>query len=385
MKLNDNKCAYLFFFDGYVSVAPTIIGLAEVLSEKYDKVYILAKDTVYGRYVFKNKKISLIYCDDYNNAKKNLYKVKHYFHSVFRIFKDIGFPKRNDLVINVDDASFLVVSLFSILFRLKLVYLSLEIPVKSVSFLNKILFLFVSSIIIQDKTRLDALLDVYTTKFLFDKFIVNSFFIPNSSIAYPYLASSKPNLIEQFGINKSDKIICSQIGMINDSVYSYELANVFNRLDNAILIYHDRHIIDKNELYIKKLINVNSKNLYLSSLTYDFNELFLAYEPIDIGIALYRFVDKNFGLIGRASGKLSFYLMYRKPVIVNKLDGYSDLIEEYNCGVVISDIENYREWNSALDKIKNNYEEYSDNAYRCYLNEYDFKTKSKNFIEYISK
>lgn len=385
MKLKNNKCAYLFFFDGYVSVAPTIISLAEVLSEKFDKVYIFAKDTGYGRYVFENKKISLIYCDDYNSAKKNLNKIKNYFRSVFRIFKDIGFPKKDDLVINVDDASFLGVSLFSLLFKLKLVYLSLEIPVKSVNFFNKIFFLFLSSILIQDNTRLEALLKCYTIKFLFDKFKAKTFFIPNSSIVSPCLTSRKPNLIEQFGINKSDKFICSQIGMIHDNVYSYELANIFNKLDNVILIYHDRHIIDKNEPYIKKLINVNSKNLYLSSLTYDFNELHLAYEPIDIGIALYRFVDDNFGLIGRASGKLSFYLKYRKPVIVNKLDGYSDLIEEYNCGVVINDINNCSEWNSALDKIKNNYEDYSDNAYRCYLNEFDFKMKSKNFIEYISK
>lgn len=385
MKQNSNKCVYLFFFDGYVSVAPTIISLAEVLSEKHDKVYIFAKDTGYGRYVFENKKISLIYCDDYNKAKKNLNKVKNYFRSVFEIFKDIGFPKKGDLVINVDDISFLGVSLFSILFRLKLVYLSLEIPVKSVSFLKKIFFLFVISILIQDKTRLDALLDVYTTKFLFDKFKAKTFFIPNSSIVSPCLTSSKPNLIEQFGINKSDKIICAQIGMIHDYVYSYELANVFNNLNDAILIYHDRHIIDKNEPYIKKLLEANSKNLYLSTLTYDFNELHLAYEPIDIGIALYRFVDNNFGLIGRASGKLSFYLKYHKPVIVNKLDGYSDLIEEYNCGVVINDIENSSEWNAALEKIKNNYKVYSDNAYNCYLNEFDFRTKSKNFIEYISK
>lgn len=376
------KTAYIFFFDGYVSVAPTIISLAESLSSLYDRVVIFAKDTIYGRYHFSNDKIILVYCNDYVKPQKSMRKVKHFLKGVLSYFLSMGFPAFKDLMICVDDNIFPFVSLLSKIFFSKLLYLSLELPVNKPNFLNILGFSSVNAVLVQDEYRLNALFKAYNRNL--EKFNGKVYFLPNSSINNAEVINvEEPDLVSQFDNFPSDKCVCAQIGMINEQVFSLELAKVFNYLETSVLVFHDRQKIDFENSYIKDLIETNSSNLYLSGVIYDFNSLSLAYKPIDIGIALYRYIDVNFGLIGKASGKLSFYLKYKKPVIVNELEGYSDLIYKYKCGFVIRDISNPKEWENAIKNIMEHYDYYSKNAYECFLKEFDFKTKVMPLLDYL--
>ncbi len=375
------KTVYLFFFDGYISVAPTIIGLAETLSDIYDKVVVFVKDTPYGRYKFNNPKINIVYGNDFFRKNKNLSKVKNYIFAVLKYFVLHGFPKHKDVFIAIDDKIMPFVSILSKIFFADLFYLSLELSVTNLSLINKFLFNAVKVILIQDRLRLNALFSLYGI--IPKRFKGKIFFIPNSPMISDFKISEEKNLIEQFSAFPKDKIICAQIGMLNSNVYSYELANVFNNIDNAVLILHDRLTINFEDSYVRSIMEVNSNNLYFSKKVYAFDDLYLVYNPIDIGIALYRYVDQNFGLIGKASGKMAFYFMYKKPVIVNFLKGYSEIIDKYNCGIVIHDINNPEEWRNAILKIKSNYAYYSQNAYECYLKEFDFRAKSVDFLNYI--
>ncbi len=375
--------AYIFFFDGYISVAPTIISLSEVLLDVYDNVVVFVKDTPYGRFDFKNEKIKVIYCNTYVKPNKNMNKSKYFVHGVILYFLSNGFPRYKDLFISVDDTIFPYVVLFSKIFRAKLIYLSLELPVNNVSFLNRLLFKNLKTILTQDECRLNALFKAYHYKS--EKYKGSIFFLPNSSVVEQILPQSNtPDLIQQFSDFPSDKYICSQIGMINENVFSLELVRVFDSLKDSVLVLHDRQKINFENPYVKELRKANSSNLYFSNIVYDFSELSLAYKPIHIGIALYRPADENFGLIGKASGKLSFYLKYKKPVIVNNLEGYSDLISKYNCGVVINNLLDKEEWRAAIHRIMSNYDYYSQNAYDCYLKEFDFHSKAVDFLEYLT-
>lgn len=82
---------------------------------------------------------------------------------------------------------------------------------------------------------------------------------------------------------------------------------------------------------------------------------------------------------------MTFYLKYKKPVIVNRLDGYSDIVEKYDCGVIINDVNNTEEWQNAVNKINSNYQYYSNNSYKCYMEEFDFMTKIKPFLDFSKK
>ena len=190
-------------------------------------------------------------------------------------------------------------------------------------------------------------------------------------------------MTEQFDIAQ-DKTKCACIGMIYDFVYSYEIAKAFKDINNSALIYHDRREIDKNDAYIKKILDANP-NIYLSSKVYDYNDIGYVYDGIDIGIACYRPSDNKYDQIGHSSGKLTFYLKYKKPVIVNRLDGYSDIVEKYDCGVIINDVNNTEEWQNAVNKINSNYQYYSNNSYKCYMEEFDFMTKIKPFLDFSKK
>lgn len=254
----------------------------------------------------------------------------------------------------------------------------MEIPVDTIPSWKKFLFQFVRSILIQDELRLSSLLTSYHCSSYGKKI----YYIPNS-IGWQFnYESHSMNLLAQFNhIDFTNKIVCAQIGMIYPQVYSDVLAKVFTSIQSAVLIFHDREEINYSNPFIQELLSINNKNLLLSGLVYDIDEIFLAYRPIDIGIACYKYVDDNFGLIGKASGKLSCYLYFKKPVIVNKLKGYSEIIEKYQCGVVITDVNDFHEWQKAIALIMSNYDYYSQNAYRCYLNEFDFNKQSLPFFK----
>ena len=172
--------------------------------------------------------------------------------------------------------------------------------------------------------------------------------------------------------------------MVETPVYALEIATSFKDIENAVLIFHDRSKIHTTKPYVKEIIKNNSKNLYLSKQVYDFDDIEYAYKGFDIGIACYRPKDDDFKYIGKASGKLCFYMMYNIPVIVNNLPGLANLIEKYNCGVVIDDVESTAQWQNAINKIMADYEGYKSRVAECYKQEFDFVEKVKPLEDFLS-
>ena len=72
---------HVYFYDGWLSVSPTTIGVAKVLSKHFDKVVIYQQKTHFKKYIFSEKNIEVknIYNSFYwkksdkpkNFAKKN--------------------------------------------------------------------------------------------------------------------------------------------------------------------------------------------------------------------------------------------------------------------------------------------------------------------------
>lgn len=368
---------YLYFYDGHLSVSPTTISLAKAISTIFDNVIVFCKDTKFDRYSFEEKNIKAIYMnDEYKFFNKKVGRTRFFFGVLKYILKSK--ITKQDMFVCIDNRPLRYVNSIYKWFKIPFVFLSLELFTnKKYSGAEKNAFKNSKAILIQDTQRLENLLKTFDNT----NSNIPYFIVPNVSIGNDKYDKNLTSMVDQFP-DLQNKTKCGCIGMISDFVYSKEIAKVFTKINNSVLIYHNRSKIDVNDKYIQEIIKINSENLYLSKKVYNFNDIGYVYDKIDIGIAAYIPEGNGFDYIGHASGKLTFYLKYKKPVIVNKLDGYSEIIEQYNCGIVINDINNAEEWQNAIDTINNNYDFYSRNAYECYLKEFDFMNQISAFLDF---
>ena len=85
-----------------------------------------------------------------------------------------------------------------------------------------------------------------------------------------------------------------------------------------------------------------SPNIYVDNTTNENNSLARLLKMADIGIAFYSplpnsiSAGQNIANIGLSSGKIATYLGYSLPIICNNIGLYSDLILEYNAGLVVN-------------------------------------------------
>ncbi len=372
-----NIC-HIYFYDGWLSVSPTTISVAKILCKHFDKVVIYAQNTQFKKYKFEEKNIEVKYL--YNSFYwKKSDKPLNFAKKVKRLFKNVDISK--DWFLCIDESSLEPINDIAGE-NSNIMYLSLELPDTKQTYTEKQCETFnrMKVVIVQDENRLNTLKQVYKADDIEQK--AKIIFVPNNSIP----KKSKKNLVgvvEQFKNIPKDKAICASVGMIESPVYSLEIAKVFNEIDNAVLIYHNRMKINKKKPYTKQIIEANSNNLYLSEQVYDFEDIEFAYKGIEIGIACYRPSNDDFKFIGKASGKLNFYMTYNIPVIVNRLPGLADIVEQYNCGVVIDDVTNKEEWNNAINRIKSDYIGYTSRVAECYKYEFDFIEKIKPLEKFL--
>lgn len=373
---------HIYFYDGWLSVAPTVISLAKILSKYFANIYIYMQKTQFKKYYFEEENIFPIYINNSFYWKKED-KPLNFEKKVLKFLDKKKYVQDNDWFVCIDESSLLPVTKLYNKYKLNLIYLALELP-KYDEYPEEYRNIFEKSkfILVQDEPRLEKLLSSYGS----DKSQLKSevIYVPNDSL--PLNSNSKKlNVVEQFkGKIPKNKAICANIGMISYAVYSYEIAKVFTKIDNAVLLFHDRLKIKLSHKYNKQIADLKSENIYFSKTLYNFDELKLVYEPIDIGLACYSGMNNDHSVIGKSSGKLCFYLKYSKPVIVNRQRGLSDIIEKYNCGIVIDNIESVDEWKNAIDTIMSDYEGYKSRAAECYKQEFDFSEKIKPLEEFLS-
>jgi glycosyltransferase involved in cell wall biosynthesis len=96
-----------------------------------------------------------------------------------------------------------------------------------------------------------------------------------------------------------------------------------------------------------------------------YDDLDQVYSSADIGLAFYNteILGTNCQTIGLSSGKIARYLFHGIPVIINNETSLVNLINEYQCGVIIN---HWDELNNACNLIKDNYLDYSKNACNCF-------------------
>lgn len=117
------------------------------------------------------------------------------------------------------------------------------------------------------------------------------------------------------------------------------------------------------------------KKVYLSQYPVEFvDEMGYILSGIDAGLAFYRpsYNDPSNGLnlfyLGLSSGKISTYLRYGVPIVINEIGLFADLTREHKFGVVIESPDKLPNALLDLDNMQNA----SHNAKKFFSDQLDF-------------
>ena len=100
-----------------------------------------------------------------------------------------------------------------------------------------------------------------------------------------------------------------------------------------------------------------------------------------IGLAWYSISELDFRALnmGLAAGKIGAYLKCGLPVIAPKIDSLS-YIEEYRCGILVSDISAIPD---AISIIDDNYSDYRSSAFKCYATLWNTDTQLRIIAKHL--
>lgn len=401
------RTCYIFFYEGYISLSPTIFNFSKLLDingylvtifatqnneipqpEKIgSRVRIVYFPKIFSLYLFLQRPIlkSLI------RTSEMLVFSLQIFSCLLPIERQTEKLKSN-INVGVDLHGLSVALLCYYFFRQKFIFLSLELEqpenlfryvFKPFSKIAKLAYRKSECIIVQDEDRFKTLCEYYQYQH------PKVFYLPNSPINDLSPDVNTKNFFrEKFNLSQEKfPYIVLQAGMISDNVCAKSLAHSFASIDNGCaLILHgvDAEGLREEHPYIRSLRQVNSKNLFLSLNPLPFEEVDKIYTSSTIGLALYANLGDNFIKIAKASGKLGFFLKHAKPVLVSNFPSLSQLVEKYQFGIVINDPSDAQEIKVAIEKILGSYDMYSNNSKSCFEAEFDFEKKFAPVLSYMN-
>jgi glycosyltransferase involved in cell wall biosynthesis len=408
-----NPSCSIFFYEGYVGIAPTIINLVKSLDEcgyfvtiyatknHFPKIEHIGNNT---RIVYLNKisglpfmpivlriinKFNLITLLSILNILELLLFIIGYFVDIIinNEIKSLG----SDISIGVDANGSIAAMLKSYFLKNEFIYLSLELNhpnnfkrlTSILPIIERLAYQKSKGVIVQDEDRFKTLCEYNQYQH------PQVFYLPNSDVAASSLSQdlqSKNYFREIFNLSEDEfPHLILMAGVINDAVLAQELTQAFASINQGYaLILHEREKRSIDDFYLKILRKNNSKNLFLSLDPLPYEQIDKIYASATIGLAFYSDLNNNLSQISKASGKLSQYLKHGKPVLVNNLKSLSELVEAYKIGVVIKNPLNPLEIEAAIQEILNNYTFYSENAKLCFEEEFDFAKKVKPILSFIS-
>jgi hypothetical protein len=403
-----NKSCSIFFYEGWLSVAPTVMNLSTLLSTNGYKVVIYTRDTNYPKIAHLDRNIEVVYFQKYplvERFAKLLLKLKlgsciqtlqlliYAIQILCYQCQHRSIESGRSIKIGIDTNGGILALLTAFFTNSQSIYLSLELNnEKYFRYFDKWRIIFdrlayrrSDAVIVQDEDRFRVLCQYARWEH------PKVFYVPNSLSADYLDTRSTGSTYLNFFRDKFDlspaqyPCLILQAGLINDLVFSKELASAFNSIDRSVaLIFHERERRDWNEPFIQMLRSVNSNNLVLSLEPLPYDRIDLVFSAATIGLAFYRGIDDNFARIAKASGKLSGYLKHGKPVLIGNLDSLKQLNDRYQFGIVIANPTSSSEIERAIDSIVSNYSFYSQNALMCYQQEFEFNIQSGALLKFIT-
>ena len=183
-------------------------------------------------------------------------------------------------------------------------------------------------------------------------------------------------LYDTLGIPDNKKIIL-QFGRIHAHRLSPEVVRVAQDFpDEWVVVMHGP--VTKNEMAELRQYNVKNR-VYFSTDILPIHEVPRIIASADVGLVFYLNDCANNYLVGSSSEKLAYYLKCGLPVITSDFPSLNRIIQKYQCGVCISSPD---ELVPAIRTILSAYDDFRQNAFRCYADHYEF---SKHFTKVLER
>jgi glycosyltransferase involved in cell wall biosynthesis len=401
-----NKSCFIFFYEGYVGVSPTVANTTKILAQNGYLVNIYGTKNKYPAPGDLGDEVKIFYFKKGANKLQFLKKIGlkkwipafqgiiYILTCLIQIFRtERAEVRENHINIGVDVYGSIAALLSFYLFKQKFLFLSLEFrdEFTNPEGLNKIIYSLAKlacrkseGVMIQDEDRFEILCNNYEYRH------PQVFYLPNSPVGAKDDSSevSTGNYFrEKFNLNPEQfPYIIVQAGMIDDTVLAKPLAQAFASIDNGCaLIFHDRFPKPPEDPYINSLKKMNSKNLFISTDPVPYDQVDKIFSSSTIGLAFYSGYNEDFSQIAMASGKLAHSFKLGRPVLVNDLPSLRRLIEKYRCGVVIKNPSDSKEIELGIDQILGDYETYCQNAKLCFEGEFDFAKKVKPILLFMEQ
>lgn len=225
--------------------------------------------------------------------------------------------------------------------------------------------------IIQDRSRGEVLLK--------DNGVSSShlLYVPVSVRGAP-LMKKTTFLQDKFGI-RPDATVILQFGLLYERRLSAELVEAARALPADVVIVLHGYGLSRE--YIRRIETTGAEGrVYLSLAMVPPERVPELIASAGIGLVLYASSTLNDVLTEFASEKMALYLQCGIPVIAFDYPGYRRLLEEYRCGALIASLQ---ELPRAVEEILSSYDEYRREAYRCFLDHYDYEKNFRKVIAWI--
>lgn len=169
-----------------------------------------------------------------------------------------------------------------------------------------------------------------------------------------------------------ERKIILHIGMIEEACLSMEVAAQAARWPGDwVLVCHSSTRRKATEEFLSEMRRISQERLVLSLEPVPYDELDQVVSSAFIGLVFYqRALGPNFVKIAGASGKLGHYLRCGLPVVSIDFKGLADLVRRFQCGICVPGPDLIE---PAIAQILAHYEVYRANAFRAYEERFEFQ------------
>lgn len=303
---------------------------------------------------------------------------------LFSFIRNLNSFKKYDLIVSVDREGLIEASTLSQFLKVPLLHLSFEIYFASETSkkFKKIEIEAskrISHLIVQDEIRAQALIE--------ENHLLNSCIshVPVSSKGLGEYSAIR--LRDDLGIPLNKKVAIFMGSLYPWTMFKQVIEQVGALPNDWVIIVNERYG-QANQYLLELGVNqslIDSK-VYVSNVPVEsVDKMGYVLSGIDAGLAFYNptyddpSTGQNLVKLGLASGKISTYLRYGVPIVVNDIGLISDMTRKQKFGVVVENLAKLPNALLDLDNMKNA----SDNAKKFFNERLDFSLYQDEFKSVI--
>jgi hypothetical protein len=202
-------------------------------------------------------------------------------------------------------------------------------------------------------------------------------YIPNSPLASEAAGSLPGYFHQRFGLPAATKIALFA-GSIGAGSWAREVAQIASELPaDWVVVFHSRFKMSLPELEERLGVALGNK-VHVSGDPLDAREVARIYASCDVGLAFYGETESpNVWYIGKSSGKINYYLMNGKPIVMSPLAGWDGWLNAHGSGLLVN---RPSEIPAAIARIDRDYARFSQGALDHFAAELRFEPAFADFM-----